>query len=271
MYPINISLSSVNCNSLNMSNSFGSIQKRKIYGITKLRTDVIFLSDLRLSNRNLTNNIEDLKKNFRVNPYRSYNFLYHSSKNKRGVGFLINSNLDFSELSRVVDTEENFLAIKASIEGTVYILCSIYGPNLHCPEFFTQLAAAINQLGNHPVIIAGDWNCTYSSSNIDFNIDCSNMREVPNIRHSRYLEELCEELSVQDPFRSLHPVKKDYSYCPFGTERNNRSRIDFFLVSRTLIGQVQSCEIEHNVQSKPFDHKAVTLSFVKVKHVVPCP
>ena len=82
----NISLASVNCNSLNMSNSTCSIQKRKIYGITKLRADIIFLSDIRLSNRNLTNNIDELKKTFRVNPYRSYQFLHHSTKIREVLG-----------------------------------------------------------------------------------------------------------------------------------------------------------------------------------------
>ena len=267
----NLSLATVNCNSLNMSNSTGVMQKRKIYGITKLRADIILLSDLRLSNRNLTNNIEELKKNFRVNPYRSYNFLYHSSKNKRGVGMLINCNLNFSEIARIGDTEENFLAIKASIQGIVYIICSIYGPNLHCPEFFIDLYNAINQLGDHPVILGGDWNCTFSASNVDNNLDCLNMRDIPNIRHSRYLEQFCADLGLQDPFRILHPVRRDFSYTPFGTVRNNKSRLDFFLISDTMVGGVQSCEIEPHTQSKLFDHKAVTLSFVKEKKIIRAP
>ena len=267
----NISLASVNCNSLNMSNSTCSIQKRKIYGITKLRADIIFLSDIRLSNRNLTNNIDELKKTFRVNPYRSYQFLHHSTKNKRGVGFLINSNLDFSELDRIGDPEENFLAIRVSIKGIVYILCSIYGPNSHCPEFFIQLYNAINQLGRHPIIIAGDWNCTLSSSNIDVNLDYQNMRELPNLRHSRYLNQFCEDLSLQDPYRTLHPVSQEFTYTPFGTQRLNRSRIDFFLISSTMLGEVQSCEIEPHPQSKLFDHKAVILSFIRVSNCIRAP
>ena len=266
-----LSLATINCNSLNMSNSTGTVQKRKIYGIVKLRTDIILLSDLRLSNRNLTNNIDDLKKKFRVNPYRSYNFLYHSSKNKRGVGMLINSNLDFSELARVGDLEENFLVIKATIQGKTYILCSIYGPNAHCPAFFIDLYNAINHQGDYPIIMGGDWNCTLSAAPIDINLDCQNMRELPNIRHSRYLEQFCEDLGLQDPFRSLHPVHKDFSYTPFGTVRNNKSRLDFFLISNALVGGVQSCEIEPNAQSKLFDHKAVILSFIKEKMIIRAP
>ena len=224
----NITFSSINCNSLNMSNVTGSVQKRKIYGIAKLKTDLIFLSDIRLSNRNLTNNTEELKKSLRINPYCSYNCCFHSTKNKRGFGILYNSNLDFSVEQRVEDPDENFLAVRAKIKGNLYILCSIYGPNAHDPNFFISLFNSITNLGPHPIIIAGDWNCTLSSEAINSNPDCFNMRELPNVRHSRYLDQFCLDLSLQDPFRALNPVRKDFSYTPFGNLRENKSRIDFF-------------------------------------------
>ena len=61
-------------------------QIRKIYGIVKLKTDIIFLSDVRICNRNLVNGISDILCVFQINPYQSYNFVYNSSSNKRGVG-----------------------------------------------------------------------------------------------------------------------------------------------------------------------------------------
>ena len=59
-----------------MSTINKSLQKNKIYGITKLKTDIILLSDTRLSNRNLNSNIEDLKGNFLMNPYGSYKCVF---------------------------------------------------------------------------------------------------------------------------------------------------------------------------------------------------
>ena len=81
MYSVvnNLSLASINCNSLNMSTINKSLQKNKIYGITKLRTDIIFLSDIRLSNRNLGSNIRELEGNFLMNPYGAYKFFYNSA------------------------------------------------------------------------------------------------------------------------------------------------------------------------------------------------
>jgi len=267
----NLSFSAINCNSLNMSNNVGNIQKRKIYGISKLKADIIFVSDLRLSNRNMTNSIDEIKKTFRVNPYCSYTLHHNSSMNKRGVGILVKSCINYTENERKADAGENFLAVRATIQGKIYILCSIYGPNNHDQGFFISLKNALSQLGDFPIIMAGDWNCTYSTSRVELNYDCFNMLELPNVRHSRYLEQLCEELFIEDPYRVLHPVRRDYSYSPFGTVRGNKSRIDFFIISSSLLQGVEECDISYSTQSKLFDHKAINLNFAKKNRVVRTP
>ena len=63
-----LSIASINCNSLNMSVTSKINQTKKIYGITKLKTDIIFLSDIRLCNKNLVSASNDLTKIFRINP-----------------------------------------------------------------------------------------------------------------------------------------------------------------------------------------------------------
>jgi hypothetical protein len=84
-----VTLSCVNYNSLNMSNSAKWNQSIKIYGITKLRSDIIMLSDIRLSSRNLISASQDITKMFWHNPYEKYDFYFNSTLNKRGVGILI--------------------------------------------------------------------------------------------------------------------------------------------------------------------------------------
>jgi hypothetical protein len=86
---LGLSFSSINCNSLNMSSAGKNNQTLKIYGITKLRTDVIFMADIRVKNKNLVSAEEDLKRLFLHNPYGQYEFWCNSSSNKRGVGILI--------------------------------------------------------------------------------------------------------------------------------------------------------------------------------------
>jgi hypothetical protein len=72
-----------------MSSSGKYNQFHKIYGITKLRSDIILMSDTRLCNRNLVSAEDDIKKLFLNNPYGQYNAWFNSTQNKRGVGILI--------------------------------------------------------------------------------------------------------------------------------------------------------------------------------------
>jgi len=183
------------------------------------------------------------------------------------VGILTKSSLDFEVLDRVDDVEENFLLIKAKIQGKELILGSIYGPNEHNHNFFISLFNCIHGLGNLPIILAGDWNCTFSNAPILYNNDCLNMNSLPNLRHSNYISELCEDLDLMDPFRGFHPTAIEFTYSPFGTTRTNKSRIDFFLISRDLFGTATGCNIALSLQSKLFDHKAVNLSFRKHRKI----
>jgi hypothetical protein len=94
--PPNFTLWTINCNSLNVSD-LGSIHHLiKLYGIAKLKTDVIFLSDIRLCNARGVSNVHQINNTFRTNPYCSYNCYFNSRSNKRGVGILIKNNSGIS-------------------------------------------------------------------------------------------------------------------------------------------------------------------------------
>ena len=264
-----LTLGCINGNSLNMSGNTRKLQKLKLYGIAKLKTDIIFVADTRISNKGMVSDISNIRKILSANPYGQYSIEYNSSQNKRGTAILIKTSLSFSEIRRVADPEENFLLLLVENDkGEKLILGSIYGPNTHNPGFFGRLKNGLRQLGNFPTILGGDWNMTVSSEPIDNNKDCFKMTNLPNIRHTRLLKDLCEELGLIDPFRVVWPNRKDYTYCPRNAMRQNRSRIDFFIVSENIIPLVTECEIEPFLQSKLFDHKAVKLSFAKNKKKV---
>ena len=167
-----------------------------------------------------------------------------------------------------MDIEENYLLLMADIKGTRLILGSIYGPNETSRDFFVKLERDILNLGNFPVIIGVDWNCTVSRDHIVDNVDCLNMQNLPNSRHSGYLYDMCNALSLMDPYRGLFPHRRDYTYINKAAGRSNRSRIDFFLVSRLLLPCITECDIMPALQSRLFDHKAVCMSLypkLKVK------
>jgi hypothetical protein len=131
--------------------------------------------------------------------------------------------------------------------------------------FFTNLAADIGSFGNVPLLLAGDWNCTLSADPVNRNVDCLNMGMVPNLRHSRYISDLCDEFDIVDLFRNLYPNKRDFTYVPKVPGATNRSRLDFFLVSNALLYANYNCNIANSLQNKMFDHKAVFF-YVSVKN-----
>ena len=79
-----LSIASINCNSLNMSAISSAHQKLKIYGIVKLKSDIIFLSDIRLGRSLSAKNKSSLDKTLLINPYCRYTLVSNSSSNSRG-------------------------------------------------------------------------------------------------------------------------------------------------------------------------------------------
>jgi exonuclease III len=184
------------------------------------------LSDIRLNRKN--DNINDLKNAFLYNGSSAYNFFYNSSKSSRGVGILIKNNLDISEIEEYKDENENILGITCFISGKKIRLISIYGPNLDAHTiFFINLRQYLDRDRTIPTVIGGDWNLTFSTENSIHNIDIHAMIAPPSIFRSRALQNIYSELHLSDPYRLLHPIKRDFTYIP-RNGNDNRSRIDFF-------------------------------------------
>jgi hypothetical protein len=111
----NLTISAINCNSLNSSIPSKSLRNLKVHGITKLGTDIIFLSDIRLSNKQMVSCKDEIVKQFQLNMYDGYDCHFNSSQNKRGVAVLVNKKVPFLVQDQFADPEENFLLLKVVI------------------------------------------------------------------------------------------------------------------------------------------------------------
>jgi exonuclease III len=211
---MNLTFAAINCNSLNMSHVSKKNQALKIHGITKLKTDFILLSDIRLSNKNLVSVAEDVSRVFSTNVNKSYRFYHNSTKNKRGVGILVNNDLDFTVTARWDDPDENYLLLECTVAGENYVIGSCYGPNELDPEFFNRITLCLRSSNSPKIILAGDWNCLQSTDGVQFNIDCINMQNCPNSNNSVSLQGLCDEFALLDPYRYLYPDRRDFTYVP---------------------------------------------------------
>ncbi len=177
---------------------------------------------------------------------------------------LIDNSLGFSVLSVYKCPSENILGVRLLLDNSPIFLISIYGPNENDITFYSQLTSLVAENSDVPVIIGGDWNSTYSTGEPSINPDVLYMKSIPSKLRSGWLNELCIELELSDPYRALHPTRRDYTFTPRGTKKN-RSRLDFFLISNNILPFVHRCEISSSISTALFDHKSVLLDFTKNK------
>ncbi len=97
------------------------------------------------------------------------------------------------------------------------------------------------------MIVGGDWNATYDVKNSVNNLDILNTASIPSARRSAWLSQLCNDCNITDPFRYFFPESKEYTYVPFAAAATNRSRLDFFLITESLLGQCVKCRILHSL------------------------
>jgi len=251
-----ISVSVQNCNSLNISTECRK-QLTKMIAITALLTDFIFLSDIRLNSSQT--HIQRISKQFLYEGKRSYKLHTNSSMNRRGVGILMAADLpgDLENFWR--DDAENILAATYNDGAGKIRLVSIYGPNSNDFTFYEALNRYLLIDSNLPIIMGGDWNCTYSCERKETNIDIFRMANPPSLIRSGWLNDICTRHHLTDPFRVMGPEAKDFTYTPAG-DRNYRSRLDFFIIGDELIGKLKDCKIMPHLGSNLMDHKAVTMS-----------
>ncbi len=232
--------------------------------MTSIGADVIFLSDLRLNNNH--DSIRDLENAFMSTPNKQYVFVYNSTKTSRGTGILISMSLDCKIIDEFRDNDENIMGLLCSINSTPCLLISIYGPNSNdCSRFFECLHDMLGKNQNVPYILGGDWNCTLScTAHVESNIDIFSMKNIPSSVRSLAVAELCNSFDLSDPYRILHPSKREFTYVP-RNKAQNRSRLDFFLVSDSLIDSISVCNISQSILTELFDHKYVSLILNKTE------
>ena len=175
----------------------------------------------------------------------------HGTKDSKGVMVLIRNNSD-TEIVKVESIVENgrVLVVEANIKGLKVLLVNIYAPNEDSPDFFKHVLCEVSSKGATNIIIGGDFNLV-----LDLKIDKNGGRPSTNNNAQKYLIEQMDVLDMVDIWRLKNPKLLEYTWC-----RRKPSviqcRLDFFLVSSSLINITQSAVIKNGFLS---DHSIVNL------------
>ena len=148
--------------------------------------------------------------------------------NSRGVAILTDCSLGVLPTEFFRDPEENFLFIRTSINNNQLLLGSIYGPNTTGRDFYRKDEHILDRNRDCKIIIGGDWNTVWDTGTINNNIDIFKMHNIPNKSNRELLRAMATRFSLFDPTRVLYPDAKLFTYSPFGMQRTNKSRLDFF-------------------------------------------
>ena len=258
-----INFSAQNLRSLNTSTR-NEVTLKKLIAITRNKDDVILVSDLRLNTQKNPSVEHDISK---ICFGLGYNIYTCSKLSSRGVGILINKNLTYVIHNSVPDSiSNNFILLDLSFGTKRMTIGSIYGPNLDSEVgYYARLTDSIKALKNDLVLLGGDWNATWDKSKPDKNLDTLNMIAIPSLQRSNAILRMADELNLTDPYRLFYPNRKEFTYIPAAAQQNNRSRIDFFLVSHSFTNCCLNCTIPNSTNGAIFDHKQIFLTFKKTK------
>jgi exonuclease III len=259
---LNLTISAVNVNSLNVSTLDSSNSKTllKIEGVTSKRTDVILLSDVRAKNKG-----DEIQKLFNITLGGSYKIYLNSTRESRGVGIAIKWNIAHEIKNMIMGrVDENYLILDVIIKGRRMNIGVVYGPNGNNPGFFRDIRRVLSQ-NNYDFIIGGDFNTILSNEAGTENLDRIGEGRVPNVQNSRIINEWLTEGFAIDPFRALYLLQQEVSHIPFRSARHLDgsvkyvfNRLDFFLISPELLENVNKVRYEDRLGAD-FDHKEVIL------------
>jgi exonuclease III len=218
------------------------------------------MCDIKLNPEAHKQPVHDLEKQFQA---RGYKFFYNSPNASRGVGILIANNLKVEILSEKKDDKGNMFLLKIQINNLQMVIGSVYGPNDNNLSFFQCLTTGQECLACDNIVLGGDWNATWDSRPAEENIDVINMVNIPSRIRTDQIHRLSEKMQLTDPFRTLYPVKREFTYVPNAWVSINRSRIDFFLISENLVVVLRDLLISPSLTSVSFDHKKIILKLGK--------
>lgn len=238
----NIELLSLNVNGL------GDNFKRQsmFFWIKKFKYDLVFLQE--------THTVKDIENRWKTE-WGGDIYFSHGKSNKSGVAILINKNLDYKIVEEISDENGRFIVLNMQVEGINFILVNFYAPTKNFEvdqiEYVDKLRSILENKLDCNIVLGGDFNtvldpCIDKKGGAQFNTP---------LKYTQKLESFMEEFELCDIWRVKNPNLKYFTW----RKRNPliQCRLDFWLISEFLTGNVTNTAIEPSVKT---DHSRITLS-----------
>ena len=235
------SVGSVRFTSWNVRGLGGPIKRSRVFSHLKsLNTDIAFLQETHLC----VNDHARLRK-----PWVGQVFHSNFNSKARGTAIIIHKRVQFSAEQTISDPGGRYIIVKGVLYQTPVILVNVYAPNFDNPNFMTSIFSSLPNMDTHRLIFGGDLNLV-----VDPQLDRSCPKRFTPSCMARALSTFMNQVGCIDPWRFLHPTKRDFSY--FSLVHRVYSRIDYFFVDKALLSSVGLTEYSAIVIS---DHAPLVL------------
>ena len=174
--------------------------------------------------------------------WRGPNFWSPAVGRRGGVAILLSSSLQDSHSVWKKDTEGRVLSVLLNVGSKSINLVNIYAPTIPADRRVFYQSIHLFFFPHSSLVIGGDLNC-YDGSSDKFGGAASISSDLSDLK-SCFL--------LRDAWRALHPRDRQFTW--FNSDSSIASRLDTFLVARSLLPAVKSCIISPCVYS---DHEFV--------------
>lgn len=179
-------------------------------------------------------------------------FFSHGTNHSKGVCILISPSTNYQIDYSYANTSGRIILITLVLGLQKVSLCNIYAPNNHSNqlEFIQELNnCIIDKTELTALIVGGDWNCTLSKKD-----KIGGTPWKPSIYCNLILTTM-DMFDLVDIQRVRHPKLFKFTYESKSLKM--KSRLDFFLVAKTLTRSVKKTEIYPSIAP---DHSAIYIS-----------
>jgi len=178
-------------------------------------------------------------------------YFSHGKRDARGVMVLIKNGSSVKVKESVSDIEGRLIFLKSEIGGKDTLIVNLYAPNEDNPEFYEKIFQQVGEYDCSEVIMGGDYNLV-----IDIDKDKAGGIAKTNVKAQKCVIKYMELLELCDVWRINHQELKEFTWRR-RKPRVIQCRLDFFLVSQSVVNMVEQSKIGTSFKS---DHSIVTLS-----------
>ena len=166
-----------------------------------------------------------------------------------GVCILFNNNFNLQIQRLYTDPTGRFIICDLKTNEKFLTFANIYAPNEDKPSFFQNFYEHLSSFKCESIIFGGDFNLVLSLEK-----DKKGGLAKTHRNSLKTIQEISENLDLLDVWRIYNPDDRRYTWRQ--RQHKVQCRLDFFLISQSVIGDVTNADI---VPGYKTDHSMITL------------